>query len=333
MIFKLGRTINLKLVILGEGGVGKTSIVKSFIGNEISNEYLPTIGSNTIKKDYEFINREIIIRVNIWDFGGQRSFNPFNPVFFRNIDLVLLVFDLSRPTETLKNLKQEYLDNIQSFSEDFIFIIVGNKVDLLKEKQKAINEIKPFLSKNDHIIMTSAKTGENITDCFELLIHTFLKRSEIMDSEGLLNNITEVFLKYIGKNEKELISKLLNLSTIDEFYQKVEPKLINEDESVIKKEDKDLKYYEFLKQELDRNKSQKNDVFDQFLINLSELDNTIKHLLKSHSKSPKDYVNNLKDLLITVKNDFEGSVEAINNLNIEESELIKILSVTKNELE
>jgi len=130
--------------------------------NEISNEYLPTIGSNTKRKEYNLKKQNTKIRVNIWDFGGQRSFNPFNPVLFKNVDVALLVFDLSKPKETLESIKQEFFEKIQKHSEDFISIIVGNKLDLLLEGEKVKSTINCLLNKRDHIMLTSAKTRENI---------------------------------------------------------------------------------------------------------------------------------------------------------------------------
>ncbi|MFX1308368.1 MAG: Rab family GTPase [Promethearchaeota archaeon] len=322
-------TIDLKLVLLGEGGVGKTSIVNTFTGNEISSEYLPTIGSRTIKREYELKTMGTVIRVNIWDIGGQRSFNPFNPAFFKNIDVALFVFDLSKPKETLENIKREFYENVHNFSDDFISIIVGNKLDLLIEGSKVKNAINSFLSKNDHLILTSAKTGENVNECFELLIHAFLRKVELMDSDIVLENISNEFLKSIGINEKELNSHLSNITDLDLVLNKYVAKLKVKEESAEEKEVNELKYYNFLKQELENNAVQKNDIMNQFLINISELEKTIKYLQKSFGKSAKDLIDNLKELLLTKKNEFEKEIDLITKLNREEFELVKIISKAK----
>jgi small GTP-binding protein len=326
-------TLNLKLVVLGEGEVGKTSIINAFLGKEIPKQYLPTIGSVTTKKEYIIKEKrnEIRIILSIWDAGGQRSFNPLNPVIYADLDIVLLVFDLSRPKETLQNLKSEYLEYSNRYSEEFISIIVGNKLDLFSVNDEMNKTIRGYLTRNDHLIFTSAKTGENITECLELMIYTFLRKAEILYPEVVLNNISQLFLKLISKNEKKLKNQLINLANIDKFFQKVKPKRKVKKEVDIEKKDKDLVYYEFLKQELQKNEIQKNEVMDRFLINLSELDKTIKHIKKFQSKSVEESFVDLKEFLMIAKKEFEKNLDLISKLNREEFELVKIITKFREE--
>ena len=107
--------INIKLTLLGQWGIGKTSIVNTIIGKDFSEMYVPTIGSNIARKEYKLTSNHNI-RLNIWDIGGQRSFNPLNPVFFSNLDSALLIFDLNNPKETLQELLQTYMKSISQYS-------------------------------------------------------------------------------------------------------------------------------------------------------------------------------------------------------------------------
>ena len=326
----MDNTINLKLVVLGEGDVGKTSIINAFMGKQFPEQYLPTIGSKTAKKEYVIKESGNIIRVflSIWDTGGQRSFNPFNPALYKNIDIALLVFDLSKPKETLELLKEEFLKHVNYHSEDVLKLFIGNKLDALTNVKQIKTNLNNFLAKNDNIVFVSAKTGENINECFELLIYTFLRKAEIMYPDIVQNNTATRFLNLINKNENQLKTGLINLNNLDSILkkQKIKPKV--KEESVEEKEIKELKYYDFLKQELENNVTQKSDIMDLFLINLSELDKTIEHLKKPHSKSVKDLIDNLKELLIITKKDFEQNVDLIAKLNREEFELVKIISKT-----
>ncbi|UCD01201.1 MAG: GTP-binding protein [Promethearchaeota archaeon] len=326
-------TINLKLVVLGEGEVGKTSIINAFLRKEIPMQYLPTIGSITTKKEYVIKENQNEVRIilSIWDAGGQRSFNPLNPAIYADLDIVLLVFDLSRPKETLKNLKSEFLENANRYSEEILSILVGNKLDLLSVNDEVKETIKSFLTKNDNLIFISAKTSENITECIELLIYTFLRKAEILYPDVVLTNISQLFLKLINKNEKQLKSRLINLKNIDKVFQKVEPKLKVKKATDIEKKDKDLVYYDFLKQELNNNDIQKNEVMDRFLINLTELNKTIQHIKKSQSTSVEESFIDLKDFLMNAKKEFEMNLELMTKLNREEFELVKIITKFREE--
>ena len=125
----MGRNVNLKLAVYGEGIVGKTSLVNVFLGKEAPKEYSPTINSRISKKDYVLEKTGVTFKLNIWDVGGNRAINPIiNNAFFSDVDLALLVFDLSRPELTLKSHRKNFLDRINRYSEEPLTLIVGNIV-------------------------------------------------------------------------------------------------------------------------------------------------------------------------------------------------------------
>ncbi|MFX0082252.1 MAG: Rab family GTPase [Candidatus Hodarchaeota archaeon] len=325
--------INLKLIVLGEGEVGKSSIIKTFLGEAISERYMPTIGSVTYRKEYSLKEISKIIRLTIWDLGGQKSFNPYNPVHYANADLAILVFDLTKSENTLKNLKKEFEEKMSKSTEECISIFVGNKLDIFELGKKLKNTLQNFFNDRDHFILLSAKTGENIEECFELLIFTYLQRAELLTPDLVQENSANEFLKSIGKDEKSLKSKILNLNSINSALNKHKsiPKATAEDST----EDKssELKYQEFIQQELSKVGDQKENVLDQFLINLSELEKALTHIKKSHIKSVDEVVDNLQSLLITSKIDFEKNLELIQKLNREENELMIISSKLENEIQ
>ncbi len=322
-------SINLKLVVLGEASVGKTSIINTFLGKEFPEQYLPTIGNETAKKKYILKEKEKILSITLWDAGGQRSFNPFNPTLYTNTDGALLVFDLTKPEETFLNLKKEFLENLNRYSDDFITILVGNKMDLISNSKKLNTTLKELLTKKDHVYLISAKTGEGVNKCFELLIYTFLRKAELLNPDDVPSNTSTTFLNLIGKNEEELKYQLIDLTNVDSTVEKVKIKQSVKEESTIDKEINDLKYFDFLRQELEKNETHKNEVMDQFLINISELNKTIKYIQRSSGKPVKDLINNLKNLFTSTKKDFEASVDLLLKLNIEEFELVKIISKVK----
>ena len=323
--------INIKLVLLGEAQVGKTSVINTYLGKEFPGQYLPTIGNETSKKEYKLKEKDLSISITLWDAGGQRSFNPFTPTLYTNIDCALLIFDLTKPKETYTSLRKEFIDNINRYSEDVVTLLIGNKIDLLSNQKKLLTLLKELMSNRDRIFLVSAKTGEGINQCFELVVYTLLRKSELMNPDLVPSDTSKAFLDLIGKSENELKDKLYSLSNIDSVLEKVKIKQPVKKISTDDKEHQELKYYDFLRQELEKNESQKNQVMDQFLIDLSELDKTIKHIQKSHAKSVVNLIDTLKNLLLTSKKDFEASNDLINKLNIEEFELVKIISKIKEE--
>lgn len=329
----MGVVINLKLIVYGEGEVGKTSIINAFLGEEFPESYMPTIGSVTARKEYLLGEKPITLKLTIWDLGGQKSFNPYNPSHYSNADLALLVFDLTKPEDTLKTLKQEFEERIGNSTEECISILAGNKLDLFEESTTIKNTVQKFLNVRDNFILMSAKNSINVKDCFEFLVYTYLKRAEILTPDLIQEGTAEEFLKMIAKDEKFLQAKVININTIDSTLEKMSPS--SDTQTIESKQDdtSELKYHEFIRQEIHKVRNQKDDLLHQFLINLSEFEKALTYIKRTYIKSTEEMVDALRNLLITSKNDFEQNIELIQKLNLEEQELMIINSKLKTENE
>jgi small GTP-binding protein len=266
--------INIKLVILGKGGVGKTTLANKFLDNPISENYIPTIGYNILRKQYEFNVKNIIIKVNIWDIGGQKSFNPLNPTTFTDADAAFLVFDLSKPKETLLNFKHEYLDNLEKYSKNCVTTILGNKLDLIKDRHIIKDIIEEHFTGDDKLLLVSAKTGENIKGSFELLVYNCLKITQLKIRNGDLKEIEEKYLKLIGKSEKELNKLYINLSNINAFLKKKKKKvkLTKNDKNNADRSETEIDNYRFLHEELKKIAIQRNQIKKNFIKDLAEIE-------------------------------------------------------------
>ena len=331
MFIQLNHILNLKLILFGEGEVGKTSIVNTFTGEEFPETYIPTIGSFTFKKEYTLTASSMIIKLTVWDLGGQKSFNPYNPSHYSNTDMAILVFDLTKLESTLKNLKKEFEEKISNSPEECISIFAGNKMDLCDANIDIKKQLQEFFNERDHFILMSARTSTNVIEIFELLVYTYLQRAELLSPELVKENTAKEFLKSIGKDEQSLKNKLTSLKSIDKALELIKsiPKLKTNDPS--DDEISELKYNEFIQQEIDKVRHQKDDIFDQFLINLSELDKALTHIKKSNIKSGEEVCNTLKNLFTTSKNDLKQNNLLIQKLNREENELMIINSQIKKE--
>ncbi len=316
--------INIKIAIVGLWGVGKTSVVNSFVGKDFPSMYIPTIGSNIARKEYKL--KDIHIRLNIWDIGGQRSFNPLNPVFFSNLDAAFLIFDLSNPKETLQEIKKTYLKNLDNFSPDCITYLIGNKSDLIKPEEFEIllNNIRQYQIEGYPIIFVSAKSQDNISEVFSLVVLDFLKKLEEESNEFQFKNVYKQFLDLIKKNEEDLQKLIINLEEIDssKLHRIITPKIIkkiiksSENDIVTLKEIIDLK--KINESDIDVNLIKEN-IVTAFGNNIAMISDIINHLKKSPIDSLLINIDKTLDELTNFKKDFELKLDSILELqSIEE---------------
>ncbi len=169
-----------KLVLAGDGGVGKTSMVHRFVENTFDKDYKSTIGTSIMKKECNFENLGSSVRFVIWDLAGQAQFARVRQNYLANAEAGILVFDVSRK-ETYDNVEKWY-GEIQKASVKISQILVGNKIDLENERVVSTLEGEKLAEKlNVPYIETSALTGENINDAFEILALRLIKRHVITE--------------------------------------------------------------------------------------------------------------------------------------------------------
>lgn len=315
--------INIKLTILGQWGVGKTSMVSTFVGKDFPAMYIPTIGSNIARKEYKL--RDNHIRLNIWDIGGQRSFNPLNPVFFSNLDAALLLFDLNNPKETLQEIKDTYLKNLSKHSPECIIYLIGNKSDLVKPEDSEIllNNIRKYQIQGFPIIFVSAKTQDNITELFTLVVSDFLKKLEESGNEVQFQGISKNFLDSMAKTEDQLNSLIININEIDSntLHNKITPKIIKKNIKLTEIELVPLEEITDLKKirEFDIEKTKiKENIFSAFKNNLVVISELISKLKKSPINALIDNIDEMLNDLSNLNKDFELKLDSI--LELEKSD-------------
>ena len=167
-----------KVIIIGPGAVGKTSLLHRFVENKFSFRYKLTIGADFLSKIIEgYPKSDTTCKLQIWDIGGQDRYKFLRGSFFDGANGALVVFDISR-WHTFKEL-DDWLSDLQEFAgKKTPFILIGNKADLLEDiggeydKDSAEELAK---RENSEFISTSAKTGENVEDAFLNLTQKMLK--------------------------------------------------------------------------------------------------------------------------------------------------------------
>ena len=324
----MNNDVLLKLAVYGEGGVGKTSLVNVFFGKEVPSDYSPTFNSIISKIDYVLEKAGVIFKINIWDVGGNKSINPtINTAFFTDVDLALLVFDLSDPEKTLKTHKIDFLDKLAKYSDEPLTLIVGNKLDKVSLNASFISAIGDYLGENSRFSIISAKSDVNVHECIELLIYTFLKKAEILNPDLAPENSSSEFMEKVGKDETELRNQLVTLSTFESKFRDIKSnvKFVYD----TKKEDTIEKYQEFIQKELKKISVQKETVVDKFLKNIIELEKDINQLKKQNIKAAVELIEKLASSLENSKKYSEQNLGALLKLNREENELMIINSKSR----
>lgn len=157
-----------KLILGGDGNVGKTSMVHRFVENTFASDYKSTIGTSIMKKECKFKGLQSTVRFVIWDLAGQAQFKRVRLSYLANAEAGILVFDVTNKT-SFENLENWY-DEIIKASPSISLILVGNKIDLKDERIISTKDGEKIAKKlNLSYIETSAKTGENINDAFRTL--------------------------------------------------------------------------------------------------------------------------------------------------------------------
>ena len=119
----MGKKFLFKVVLIGEGGVGKTSTLNRFVKNQFQEQYILTIGANFMKKEVKF--KKATANLIIWDMAGQKRFESFRKNFYTDTSGALLIFDLTR-ADTYNRL-EHWIKELNENAGEVPFILIGNK--------------------------------------------------------------------------------------------------------------------------------------------------------------------------------------------------------------
>ncbi|EGD82786.1 small GTP binding protein Rab9 [Salpingoeca rosetta] len=160
----------VKVILLGDGSVGKSSLMQQFVRNEFNSESFHTIGVEVLNKDVRVGSEAITMQ--IWDTAGQERFRSLRTPFYRGADCCMLTFDLTDPNSfnNINMWRDEFLkhasvDDVAAFP----FLLLGNKADLAEQRQVTAEAARAWCRENGNVpyYETSAKTGSNVEDAFQ----------------------------------------------------------------------------------------------------------------------------------------------------------------------
>ncbi|MHA1987589.1 MAG: Rab family GTPase [Promethearchaeota archaeon] len=161
-----------KVTIIGDGSVGKTTLIQKFTQGTFQKDYIKTIGAQltNYKTELNGHRTELIF----WDIAGQDEFHFLRPSFYRSSKAAIIVFSLEENNlgdRSFEHIASWYKD-VKQFCGDIPIIVFANKVDLIDEQKLDKTKIQNLVKKYnflDHYI-TSAKTGQGLDEAFNALI-------------------------------------------------------------------------------------------------------------------------------------------------------------------
>ncbi|EXJ92421.1 rab family, other [Capronia epimyces CBS 606.96] len=215
---------SVKLVLLGEAAVGKSSLVLRFVNNDFQENKEPTIGAAFLTQKISLPSR--IIKFEIWDTAGQERFASLAPMYYRNAQAALVVYDLTKPTSLIK--ARHWVAELQrQASPGIVIALVGNKLDLCAEssgdndsaadspadaeeggaepgeaeptdngdaRKISTREAKSYAEEEGLLFFeTSAKTGTNVADVFSAIANA-IPETSLKGSRGAAGGGTQAAL-------------------------------------------------------------------------------------------------------------------------------------------
>ncbi|MHA1642714.1 MAG: Rab family GTPase [Promethearchaeota archaeon] len=165
-----------KICVIGNGGVGKTSLIRKYTKGSFQKEYIKTLGAQFSKYDEKIEGGTV--RLFFWDIAGQEQFSFMRPTFYKGSKAAIIVFSHGPGEEKSFDAVPEWHDDIKKYCGDIPIILFGNKIDLVI-KEKIDDETVQKLAEERNFLgyyKTSAKTGVGVYEAFQAIIKNLYNR-------------------------------------------------------------------------------------------------------------------------------------------------------------
>lgn len=196
--------ISCKVVLVGDTGVGKTSIIERYINDKYDEGQKTTlVSSYTFKKiDIKKYNKSVSL--DIWDTAGQEVYRSLSKNFYLNASIGILVYDISRKA-SFESIRDYWYEQLKTFGEEkMIFDVVGNKTDLFQREEVPENEARNFAkSINAGFHLVSCKDCVGIKDLFEDCGRKYLEDNDLTKEDSNKKNKNKIVLEKDKKSEKK----------------------------------------------------------------------------------------------------------------------------------
>lgn len=186
-----GRNYSFKCVLLGEGCVGKTSVVLRYVENKFNEKHLTTLQASFLNKKLNIGGKRV--NLSIWDTAGQERFHALGPIYYRDSNGAILVYDIT-DEDSFQKVKSWVKELRKMLGNDICLCIAGNKIDMEKERHVAVAEAEAYAaSVGARHFHTSAKLNKGIEEMFLDL------------SKGMIEKAANDTISRPGKNNRKSV--------------------------------------------------------------------------------------------------------------------------------
>ena len=199
----INNKVAIKIGLLGDADVGKTSICNTYIGIEFTYDTLTTIGVDRFERRITLKNEEEV-KLIIWDTAGQERFRSAAYKAIRAVQGIILVFDFTR-RNTFNNI-ENYLKDIKENFNNPVIVLFGNKADIeANHKEVSREEVEQYVKEKNLIYFeTSAKTGRGIDEGFSYIANEIYEKFSSNNTKSIQINKNEIYYTKdcFGKKKK-----------------------------------------------------------------------------------------------------------------------------------
>ncbi|XP_033323046.1 RAS oncogene family member Rab21 [Megalopta genalis] len=179
-----GNDYNFKVVLLGEGCVGKTSVALRYVEDTFNAKHLSTLQASFLNKKLTINGKKV--NLAIWDTAGQEKFHALGPIYYRMSNGAILVYDIT-DEDTFQKVKNWVKELKKMLGSEISLAIAGNKMDLEKDRSVAIEEAEEYAKQVGAMhFHTSAKLNQNIKEMFLELTRRMIQHADEVEQKSTL---------------------------------------------------------------------------------------------------------------------------------------------------
>ena len=171
------KKIKIKVTVIGDGSVGKTSLIQKFTQGTFQTDYIKTIGAQLTKYKTEINGYRI--ELIFWDIAGQDDFHFLRPSFYRASKAAIIVYSLEENDLGQRSFEHitKWYEDVKQFCGEIPVVLFANKVDLINVQSLDKKKIQNLVKEHNFLgyYITSAKTGQGLDDAFDALSKKIIK--------------------------------------------------------------------------------------------------------------------------------------------------------------